>query len=163
MLFCSCNYCRCAVFCCCPVYTGYAVAQFIFAMLIAIIQPYKAHLAVYNIVDTVFILLLVLWCCTLMCLELALLKDRRYTTTSNEGLRTRVDQPKIKYLKFRELCKNAIKSVYTIWAHSQKLQIPKGSAASEIHFKSIPMLGGLTQHLWIRPLWFWALQKLLWV
>ena len=41
----------------------YAVGQFllvVFAMLIAIIQPYKAQFAVYNIVDTVFILIL---CC----------------------------------------------------------------------------------------------------
>ena len=30
-------------------------------------------------------------------------------------------------------------------------------AASEMHFKSIPMLGGLTQHLWVRPHWFLAL------
>ena len=47
--------------------------------------------------------------------------------------------------------------VHTIWACGQKFQIPKCSAASEMHFKSIPMLGGLTQHLWVRPLWFWAL------
>ena len=33
------------------------------------------------------------------------------------------------------------KNVYTIWTCGQKCQIPKCSAASEIHFKSIPMLG----------------------
>ena len=33
---------------------------------------------------------------------------------SNEGPRTRVDQPKIKYWKLHELCKNAIKNVHTI-------------------------------------------------
>ena len=59
-----------------------------------------------------------------------------------EGLRTRVDQPKIKDWKLHELCKNAIKNVHTIRACGQKFQIPKCSAASEMHFKSIPMLGG---------------------
>ena len=71
----------------------FAVAQFIlivFAMLIAIIQPYKAHFAVYNIVDTLFILLLALWCCTLMCLKLASLKDHRYTTTSKVAMAVHV-------------------------------------------------------------------------
>ena len=64
---------------------GYAVIQFmliVFAMLMAIIQPYKAQFAVYNIVDTVFILILALWYCTLWCVEVASLKDHRYTTTS---------------------------------------------------------------------------------
>ena len=63
----------------------YAVAQFIlivFAVLIATIQPYKVQFAVYNIVDTVFILLLALWCCTVLCLELASLKDHRYQYSS---------------------------------------------------------------------------------
>ena len=63
----------------------YAVGLFmliVFAMLIAIIQPYKAEFAIYNIVDTVMILILALWYCTLLCLELASLKDHRYTTTS---------------------------------------------------------------------------------
>ena len=48
----------------------YAVGQFmliVFAVLIAIIQPYKAEFAIYNIVDTVFILLLALWFCTVCC------------------------------------------------------------------------------------------------
>ena len=59
----------------------YAVGQFmliVYAMLIALIQPYKAEFAVYNKVDTVFILLLALWYCTVMCVELASLKDHRY-------------------------------------------------------------------------------------
>ena len=63
----------------------YAVGQFVlivFAMLIAIIQPYKAQFAVYNIVDTVFILILSLWCCGVLCLELASLKDHRYQYSS---------------------------------------------------------------------------------
>ena len=63
----------------------YAVGQFlliVYAVLIAIIQPYKAEFAVYNIVDTVFILLLALWYCTVTCLELASLKDRRYQYSS---------------------------------------------------------------------------------
>ena len=68
---------------------GYAVIQFmliVFAMLIAIIQPYKAEFAVYNIVDTVFILILALHYCTLWCVEVASLKDHRYTTTSKVAL-----------------------------------------------------------------------------
>ena len=63
----------------------YAVSQFVlivFAMLIAIIQPYKAEFAIYNIVDTVFVLILALWYCAVLCLNLASLKDYRYTTTS---------------------------------------------------------------------------------
>ena len=38
-----------------------------------------------------------------------------------------------------------------------KFEILTFSAAPETHFASIPMLG-LTQHLWIRPLWFSTLQ-----
>ena len=63
----------------------YAVGQFVlivFAMMIAIIQPYKAQFAVYNRVDTVFILILSLWCCGVLCLELASLKDQRYQYSS---------------------------------------------------------------------------------
>ena len=63
----------------------YAVGQFlliVFAVLIAIIQPYKAQFAVYNIVDTVFILLLALWYCTVLCVELTSLKDHRYQYSS---------------------------------------------------------------------------------
>ena len=59
----------------------YAVGQFmliVYAMLIALIQPYKAEFAVYNKVDTVFILLLALWYCTVMCVELTSSKDHRY-------------------------------------------------------------------------------------
>ena len=68
---------------------GYAVIQFmliVFAMLIAIVQPYKAEFAVYNIVDTVFILILALHYCTLWCVEVASLKDHRYTTTSKVAM-----------------------------------------------------------------------------
>ena len=67
----------------------YAVCLFmliVFAMLIAIIQPYKAEFAIYNIVDTVFVLILALWYCTVMCVELASLKDYRYTTTSKVAM-----------------------------------------------------------------------------
>ena len=63
----------------------YAVGQFlliVFAMLIAIIQPYKAEFAVYNKVDTVLILLLALWYCTVLCVELTSLKDHRYEYSS---------------------------------------------------------------------------------
>ena len=63
----------------------YAVGQFlliVFAMLIAIIQPYKAQFAVYNKVDTVLILLLALWYCTVLCVELTSLKDHRYQYSS---------------------------------------------------------------------------------
>ena len=63
----------------------YAVAPFIlivFAMLIAIVQPYKAQFAVYNKVDTVFILLLALWCCVVLLTEVTSLKDHRYQHSS---------------------------------------------------------------------------------
>ena len=63
----------------------FSVSQFVLiavAMLIAISQPYKAQFAVYNIVDTVFILLLALWYCGVLCYELAVLKDHRYKFTS---------------------------------------------------------------------------------
>ena len=61
---------------------GYAVCLFIlvFAMLIAIIQPYKPKFAVYNKVDTVFILILALYYCTLMCVDIASMKHHRYKT-----------------------------------------------------------------------------------
>ena len=36
-----------------------------------------------------------------------------------------------------------------MWSEAKIL---KRSAASEKHFKSIPMLGRLTQRLWVRPL-----------
>ena len=68
---------------------GYAVCLFIlivFAMLIAIIQPYKAEFAVYNIVDTVFILILALYYCTLMCVDIASMKDHRYKTSSKVAM-----------------------------------------------------------------------------
>ena len=63
----------------------YAVGQIfliVFAMLIAIVQPYKAHFAVYNKVDTVFILLLALWYCVVLYVELTSLKDHRYQYSS---------------------------------------------------------------------------------
>ena len=41
-------------------------------------------------------------------------------STLNEGPRTRVDQPQIKYWKSHELCKNAIKCIHTIWGCGQK-------------------------------------------
>ena len=66
----------------------YTVGQFcliVFAVMIAIIQPYKAEFAVYNIVDTVFILTLALWYCTVMCIGFASLKDHRYKYTSILG------------------------------------------------------------------------------
>ena len=68
---------------------GYAVCLFIlivFAMLIAIIQPYKAEFAVYNTVDTVFILILALYYCTVMCVDIASMKDHRYKTTSKVAM-----------------------------------------------------------------------------
>ena len=57
----------------------------VFAVMIAIFQPYKADFAVYNIVDTVFILILALWYCTVMCIGFASLKDHRYKYTSILG------------------------------------------------------------------------------
>ena len=65
---------------------GYTVCLFlliVFAKLIAIIQPYKAKFVVYN---TVFILILALWCCALMCVDIASMKDHRYKTTSKVAM-----------------------------------------------------------------------------
>ena len=59
----------------------FSVGQFVLialALLIAIIQPYKARFAIYNRVDTMFVLLLSLWYCGVLCYELAALKDHRY-------------------------------------------------------------------------------------
>ena len=41
------------------------------AMLIAIIQPYKAEFSTYNAVDSVFILTLAMWCGTVLCINIA--------------------------------------------------------------------------------------------
>ena len=72
-----------------------------------------------------------------------------------EGLRTRVDQPKIKYRKLHELhTKKKIKKYKPCEHVVRNLKFLNCSASSEVHFKSIVMLGMLTQHLWVRPLWF---------
>ena len=55
----------------------------------------------------------------------------------HEGPRTRVDQPKIKYWKLHECNKK-----HTLLT-GQKFEILQHSAASEISFKSIPMLEGI--------------------
>ena len=63
----------------------FSASQFVLiavAILIAISQPYKAQFAVYNKVDTAFILLLALWYCGVLCYELAALKDHRYKLIS---------------------------------------------------------------------------------
>ena len=85
--------------------------------------------------------------------------------TIYEGPRTRVDQPKTKYWKLHELCKNAIKNIHTIWACGQKFQIPTCSAASEMHFmvhciywemvKESGKEGNLTLHIVI-VLWMYS-------
>jgi len=52
-----------------PTALSYGVAQFVLitlAMMIAIMQPYKAHFSVYNVVDSVLLLLLALWCGTIV-------------------------------------------------------------------------------------------------
>ena len=47
------------------------------AMLIAIVQPYKPELAVYNAVDSVFVLTLAMWYGTLLCVNIAAVKIHR--------------------------------------------------------------------------------------
>ena len=57
----------------------YAVAGLVFigmAMILAIVQPYKAAFAVYNVVDIVFVLTMAMWCGTAMFYAMAIAKGR---------------------------------------------------------------------------------------
>ena len=60
-----------------PTALYYGAALFVFitlAMMIATMQPYKPQFSVYNAVDSVFVLLLALWCASVVCINTAGLK-----------------------------------------------------------------------------------------
>ena len=59
----------------------YGAALFILiplAMAIPIVQPYKPKFATYNVVDSVLVLLVALWCATIVCITIAGLKAHRW-------------------------------------------------------------------------------------
>jgi len=59
-----------------PTSLFYGVAQFVFitlAMMIAVMQPYKTHFSIYNAVDSILVLLMALWCASVVCMWLVLL------------------------------------------------------------------------------------------
>jgi len=60
-----------------PTVLFYGGAQFVFitlAMMIAIMQSYKPQFSIYNAVDSMLGLLMVLWCATFVCISIAGLK-----------------------------------------------------------------------------------------
>ena len=63
----------------------YAVALFVLigvAMLLVIVQPYKAEFAVYNVVDTIFVLVLAMWFGTVAFVSLAVVKAHNLVRAS---------------------------------------------------------------------------------
>ena len=65
--------------------------------------------------------------------------------------------PKIKYWKLYELCKNAIKP-YIPYEHVvRNFKFLNVQQLLKCILRVFPYLGGLTQHLWVSPLWFSAL------
>ena len=48
------------------------------AMMIAIMQPYKRQFSIYNAVDSVLILLMALWCATVVCINIAAMKAQKW-------------------------------------------------------------------------------------
>ena len=74
-----------------------------------------------------------------------------------EGPRTRVDQPKIKYWKLHKLCKKCNKT-YIPYEHVvRNFKFLNVQELLKCILRVFPYLGGLTQHLWVSPLWFSAL------
>jgi len=64
-----------------PTALPYGAAQFVLitlAMMIAIIQPYKAQFSVYNVVDSVLPLLLALWCGTVVYIDVTGMTAQRW-------------------------------------------------------------------------------------
>ena len=59
----------------------YGGEQFVFislAMMIATMQPYKPQFSIYNAVDSVLVLLVALWCATIVCINIAGMKAQRW-------------------------------------------------------------------------------------
>ena len=60
----------------------YGAALFVFiplVMTIVIVQPYKPRYSTYNVVDSVLVLLLALWCGTFVCINIANLKAQKWS------------------------------------------------------------------------------------
>ena len=60
----------------------YGAALFVFiplVMTIAIVQPYKPRFSTYNILDSVLVLLLALWCAAVVCINTADLKAQKWS------------------------------------------------------------------------------------
>ena len=60
----------------------YGAALFVFiplAIAIVIVQPYKPRYSTYNVVDSVIVLLLALWCGTIVCINIANLKAQKWS------------------------------------------------------------------------------------
>ena len=49
------------------------------AMAIVIVQPYKPRYSTYNAIDSVLVLLLALWCTTIVCINIAELKAHKWS------------------------------------------------------------------------------------
>ena len=63
----------------------YAVALFVLigvAMLLVVIQPYKTEFAAYNVVDTIFVLVLAMWFGTVVFFSIAVVKARNLVKVS---------------------------------------------------------------------------------
>ena len=59
----------------------YGAALFVFIVLvmaIVIVQPYKPNFSTYNAVDSVLVLIMALWCATVVCITIAGLKAHRW-------------------------------------------------------------------------------------
>jgi len=59
----------------------YGAALFVFIVLvmaIVIVQPYKPRFSTYNAVDSVLVLMMALWCATVVCITIAGLKAHRW-------------------------------------------------------------------------------------
>ena len=59
----------------------YGAALFVFialVMAIVIVQPYKPRFSTYNAVDSVLVLIMALWCATVVCITIAGLKAHRW-------------------------------------------------------------------------------------
>ena len=60
----------------------YGAALFVFiplAIAIVIVRPYKPRYSTYNVVDSVLVLLLALWCGTVVCINIANLKAQKWS------------------------------------------------------------------------------------
>ena len=60
----------------------YGAALFVFiplVMTIVIVQPYKPRFSTYNVVDSVLVLLMALWCATVVCINIAELKAHKWS------------------------------------------------------------------------------------